>query len=148
MTITLREINKDNWKTAAKLNLTDQQKTFIAPNWYSMLQVLHSEGELFDRGIYLDNEMIGYAMMGQDPDNKRCYIDRFMIAVEHQGNGHGRVALHAVIDTIKARYNPDSVFITFEPENTIARKLYESLGFVDTGELDDGELVFRLPLTS
>ncbi len=148
MTITLREINKDNWRTAAKLNLTEQQKTFIAPNWYSMLQVVYSGGELYDRGIYLDDEMIGYTMMGQDPANKRCYIDRFMIALEHQGKGHGRVAMHAIIDALKTRYNPDSIFITFEPENAIARKLYESLGFVDTGELDDGELVFRLPLTS
>lgn len=148
MTLTLREITKSNWLTAARLKLTEEQKKFIAPNWYSMLQALHSDGALYDRGIYLGDEMIGYALMGQDLDDKQHYIDRFMIALDYQGKGYGRAALQLVIDEMKARYNnPDAIFITFEPDNTIARSLYESMGFADTGQTVDGELLFRLTLT-
>lgn len=148
MTITLREIDKNNWYVAAKLKVSDEQKNFVAPNWYSLLEVLYSEGESYSRGIYDGDEMVGYTMMGQDNASKRCYIVRLMISDQHQGKGYGRAAMKLMIEDLKARYQPDSIYISFEPENRTARKLYESFGFVDTGEIDSGELVFRLPLNA
>jgi diamine N-acetyltransferase len=146
MTITLRDIDKDNWEAATNLKLAESQKTFVAVNWYSMLQVLYAKAEvdLVHKGIYHDEEMVGYTMMGQIPG--KTFITRLMIDEKHQNKGYGRAAMNAIIADLKARYNPDSIFISFEPENTVARKLYESLGFVDTGEVKHGELVFRLPL--
>jgi diamine N-acetyltransferase len=147
MTITLREINKDNWYVATGLKVSNEQKNFVAPNWYSVLEALYSEGELYSRGIYKGDEMVGYTMMGQDKDTQQCYIVRLMIDAKHQGKGYGRTAMKLMVDDLKARYNPDAIFISFEPENHAARKLYESLGFADTGKIEEGELVFRLPLT-
>lgn len=146
MAVTLRDIDKDNWEAATKLKVAESQKTFVAVNWYSMLQVLYAEAEvdLFHKGIYSDEEMVGYAMMGQNPE--KTFIARLMIDEKQQGKGYGRAAMNLIVDDLKARYKPDSIFISFEPENTAARKLYESLGFVDTGEVRHGELVFRLPL--
>ena len=38
------------------------------------------------------------------------------------------------------------VGISYEPENNGARKLYASLGFVETGEIIEGEAVAELKL--
>ena len=35
--------------------------------------------------------------------------------------------------------------LSYEPENTVARRLYASLGFVETGERVEDELVARRP---
>jgi len=148
MTITLREITKDNWYKAAKLKVSETQQNFVAPNWYSMLEVAYNPDDMYHRAIYAAEEMVGYAMMGRDPEDGSHGIWRLMIADDHQGKGYGRAAMQAIIKDMKVRYQPEALFITFEPENIAARKLYESLGFVDTGELIEGEVLFRLPLNS
>ena len=35
--------------------------------------------------------------------------------------------------------------LSYAPENTVARSLYASLGFAETGEVDDDEVVARRP---
>jgi diamine N-acetyltransferase len=146
MNITLREITRDNWRTAAKLKLADGQEKFVAPNWYSLLEAMHSNGELHSRAIYDDDAMIGYVMYGIDPKTERCWIVRLMTDKDQQGKGYGRAAMALIIDQIKQTYQCKEIFISFVPENTIARKLYESIGFQDTGKIEDDELVFRLAL--
>jgi hypothetical protein len=37
------------------------------------------------------------------------------------------------------------VWISFVPGNDIARDLYVKIGFEDTGEVVEGELVYKLP---
>ena len=39
-----------------------------------------------------------------------------------------------------------TVGISYEPKNEGARKLYASLGFVETGDMDEGEVVAELNL--
>lgn len=144
MAINLREINKDNWDIATSLAVADDQQAFVRPNWFSILQVIYAEIDLYDRGIYNDNEMVGYAMMGQDPDDQSGFIGRLMIDQKHQGKGYGRAAMLLILDDLKARYKLSEILIRFHPENVGARKLYAGLGFVDTGDVAHGELVFRL----
>jgi diamine N-acetyltransferase len=148
MTITLREITRDTWRDVAKLKLADGQEKFVAPNWYSMLEALFSDGELHSRAIYTDDTLIGYTMYGIEPKTQECWIVRLMTDKDHQGKGYGRQAMALIIDLIRQTYNCKEIFISFEPHNSVAKKLYESIGFQDTGRIEDEELVFRLPLES
>ncbi len=143
MTITLQEITKANWQQVIKLKLADEQKNWVAPNWYSILEA-HYEGG-FARAIYADDTLVGFTYFGHDDDSGRWYIVRLMIGLEQQGKGYGRAALHEIINTM--RQNPDchEIYISFEPDNDVARHLYASIGFEDTGTIEDGEVVFRLP---
>jgi diamine N-acetyltransferase len=146
LTVTLRDINLDNWEQIANLKVDDAQQQFVHPNWYSMLQTLYLPEILYHRAIYNDDEAVGYAAMGQDPDDQTCFISRLMIDAAHQGKGCGRAAMVAILDDLRARYGADAVILVrVVPENIAARKLYESLGFQDTGEVQRGEIVYRLP---
>ena len=72
------------------------------------------------------------------------FIWRLMVDAEQQGKGYGRGAMIAIIDWLKAK-DLDGVLISFVPENVGARKLYESLGFIDEGMTTGIETLMRLP---
>ena len=71
-----------------------------------------------------------------------------MIDKRYQKRGYGREAINLALDFIrtwpcgKAEY----CAISYEPENEIARKLYLSMGFEETGEMDGDEIVAALKL--
>jgi diamine N-acetyltransferase len=73
-------------------------------------------------------------------------IYRFMIDKRHQGRGYGRAALMAAIDEIKRRGDVARIIVLYLPDNRGAAKLYESLGFRDAGEDEDGERIAELVL--
>ncbi len=57
-----------------------------------------------------------------------------LVAAEHQGRGYGRAAMQLLIERMRAIPDCCQIFISYEPENEVARGLYASLGFVVTGE--------------
>lgn len=142
--VTLKEITRDNWRAATRLKLGEGQDKFVAPNWYSILEAMFDGFN--SRAIYADEEMVGYTMFGLDDETGSQWIARLMIAKDHQGKGYGRAAMQQLIQYFRDLPNCTEVFISFEPENHPAQKLYSSLGFEDTGRLEYGELVYRLAL--
>jgi diamine N-acetyltransferase len=145
--VTLKEITKDNWRQVYKLKLDEPQRNYVAPNGYSMLEAVFNAEYLLSRAAYDGETLVGYTLYGVDPDNPRDHwISRLMVVQEHQGKGYGRAIMREIIEALKAMSGCEQIFISFVPENTTARKLYESLGFVDTGRMDDGEMIFRMPV--
>lgn len=73
---------------------------------------------------------------------------RLMIDKSYQGKGYGKDAVRLALDYIKT--SPcgaaDYCWLSYEPENKIARKLYGSFGFNETGEMDGEELIAILKL--
>ncbi|GAB4509096.1 MAG: GNAT family N-acetyltransferase [Anaerolineae bacterium] len=147
MNITLQPITKDNWKQATKLKLEEHQTHFVAPNWYSILQTLYQDFESWAYGIYDGEGMVGFAMIGYDAEHAEHWIVRLMVDKDHQKKGYGRAAMHALIEMFRSKPDCNAIFISFEPDNIVAQKLYASLGFEDINRIDEGELVYRLTLT-
>ena len=73
---------------------------------------------------------------------------RLMIDKAYQNRGFGREAVQLALDFIrtfpcgKAEY----CWLSYEPENEVARKLYQSFGFEETGEMDGEEKIAVLRL--
>ena len=67
-----------------------------------------------------------------------------MIDHRYQGKGYGKFALGKIIEEMKKLEECKDIYISFDPKNNIARKLYESFGFKDTGKVLEKELLFRL----
>ena len=62
--------------------------------------------------------------------------------VVRQGRGIGRATMEEALD----RFTHDgatNVALSYSPENEVARHLYRSMGFVETGEMEDDEIVAR-----
>ena len=73
---------------------------------------------------------------------------RLMIDTTYQGNGYGREAVKLALDFIRTFPcgNAEYCWLSYEPENYVALKLYSSFGFEETGEMDGKELIAVLKL--
>jgi len=71
-----------------------------------------------------------------------------MIDRKFQNKGYGKEALSLALDFIKSSPcgKTEYCWLSYEPENVIARHLYHSFGFVETGDMDGAELIAVLKL--
>ena len=70
-----------------------------------------------------------------------------MIDSRYQNKGYGRQALELGIRYLQNRFNVSEIYTGVVPGNSVARKLYESVGFKDTGLVELGMEEMRLTLT-
>ncbi|MDZ4767085.1 MAG: GNAT family N-acetyltransferase [Chloroflexota bacterium] len=145
--IDFRPADKANYEALARLTrtMTPEQQTFVAHNAFSMLEAIYYPETLFALGMYEGDTPVGFTLYGVDPDTREWWIVRFMIAGTYQRKGYGRAAILKLIEHIRTQHGADAIKISFVPANTPARDLYLSVGFVDTGVIDEGESVYRLP---
>lgn len=146
MKIELREITKDNFREAVKLKVKTLQNDFVATNSFSIAQSKFYSGwkptAIYDRD---KDEMVGFLMYGEDDESDRSmWLIRLMIDEKHQGKGFGREATIKFIEQIKNSNGHEHIFVSFNPSNTAAQKLYETIGFEDTGRIEEGEKVYCL----
>ena len=159
--IRLEKVNGKNVWELLKLKVFDHQSSFVANNDISIIQAytaITGNGYAFPFGIYEGKTPVGFLMIGFDVDDdwedapaiaKGNYnLWRLMIDKSYQGKGFGREAVRLALDFIRsfpcgsAQY----CWLSYEPENDVARHLYRSFGFSETGEMDGEELIAILKL--
>ncbi len=157
----LEELNNDNIWDVADLKVFRAQKSFVASNEWSIVQayaVRNTPCKVFPFGIFKGKKPVGFIMIAYNvaasydepleihKDN--YYIWRFMIDKRYQGRGYGREAMQLALDFIRTWPCGEAEYcsLSYEPENEVAAKLYRSFGFVETGDMDGGEVVAVLKL--
>ncbi|WP_055667522.1 GNAT family N-acetyltransferase [Desnuesiella massiliensis] len=145
MELIFKDVNKDNWEQCVNLKVSEKQQNYVASNWYSILQAKFEE-ELYPLCIYHGEVMVGFLMYGLDPDTNRMEMCRLMISENSQGKGYGKSAVLKLFDVIREKYGNIKFYTSIEPENIVAEKLYESVGFKKTGEImwDEEVMVVQL----
>ncbi len=143
----LVEIDRYNYLPVMDLSVAPEQSTFVATNQYSLAQA-YVQPECVPLALYAENKPVGFAMYCLDVDDHQYWIFRLMIDQRYQGKGYGREAMRLLINHIRGLSDEDHncIYISFEPENHVAKKLYESLGFLPDGRVEYGEVVYRLEL--
>ena len=159
--IHLEKVSGDNIRDILKLQVSDEQKPFVASNAVSMIDAciaLTSNGHAFPFGIYEGERPVGFLMIGYGKDddwkNPPAIADgnynlwRLMIDQGHQNRGYGRQAVKLALQFIRTfPCGPaDFCWLSYAPENAVAKALYASLGFVEIEEKDGEEqiAVFKL----
>ncbi len=141
--IQLKEIDRHNFSEVIKLKVADDQQSFVASNVFSLAQAkVYPECECL--AIYNDETLVGFTMYCLDHEDQEYWIYRLMIDAQQQGKGHGKAAMELVIEQLKRDPEHHVIYISFEPENIAAQKLYEKLGFRADGRVIDGETVYKL----
>ncbi|MDF2586872.1 MAG: N-acetyltransferase [Anaerocolumna sp.] len=158
--IELRKIDSENVWKVIKLSVAVEQENFVATNTESIIEAyttITSGGVALPFGIYDEDCLVGFVMFGYgttgDEDepviaqNNYC-IWRFMIDNKYQHQGIGRKALLASLQYIESMPcgNADYCWLSYEPENVVAKKLYSSVGFHENGEMCEDEIVSVLKL--
>ena len=137
MDVSLRGIDKDNYRVVSRLPLPDEQYKYITENSLSILESHYEEG-VSPRAVYLGDEPVGFIMWA-DTSKTEAIIYRFMVTFKQQKKGIGGAALQLAIKEIKSNKNIEKITICYSPDNTPAKGLYMKTGFVETGMDDEGE---------
>lgn len=143
--VTLREVTGGSVRAVCRLQVGPGQERFVASNAISIAEA-YFEPKAWFRAIYAGEEPVGFVMLYDDPEKPEYYLWRLMIAGEHQGKGYGRGALALVVEQVRSRPGARELLASCVPGDGGPRLFYEGLGFTATGEVDDGEEVFRLTL--
>lgn len=144
--ISLRAVTAENWDTLAALSVAPSQVDHVASNRHS-LEESRTDPDAVPLAIYLGEEPIGFLMYETLADEGQPHvysIYRLMIDAAHQGRGHGRTAIEALLTTLRADRALERITICYVPENAAAARFYASLGFRDVGLDEDGEMVAEL----
>jgi len=140
MNIELRIIDKENMYDVIELEVADEQKDFVASNSFSLLQANYEEN-LYPFAIYRDNELVGFIMYDFDDETDMFGMCRLMVDKKFQNQGIGKVAIEKLFDKIIKEHGNIKFSTSAEPNNTVALKLYEKLGFENTGEFIEDEVL-------
>ena len=143
--IHLRVVDTDNVRAACKLELQPGQERFVAPVAVSLAQAYTEPTVAWPRLIYDGDAVVGFVMAYFDQAEAEYYLWRLNIAAGHQRKGYGRFAVLEVAREAKRR-SGTTLLTSYVPGDGAPQGFYERLGFTQTGEVDDGEIVMALPL--
>lgn len=135
----LIEVTEENWLDLRRLSVSDTQKGFLD----SALGILargyvyrHNRARVI--GIADDGTMIGVALVRDLDDEPACYdLQQFMIDARFQGKGCGTAALRMLLSELKKERKYDCVEVCVKKNDAAALRVYEKVGFVDTGYIDE-----------
>lgn len=145
--VTLREITRETVRQILRLKVKPEQEEFVAPNAVSLSEALF-EDKAWYRAIYAGETPVGFVMLFDDETQPKYYLWRYMIDARYQGMGFGRKALLQVIEYVRSRPDATELLLSYVPAEGGPEHFYAGLGFVNTGEVHDGENVMRLDLTT
>lgn len=144
--IRLEPITPDNWRE--EFSLKPNQECFVSnPNRILARAWAYREHRSKSYMIYEGDKPIGMAMY-YDADNIQAYnFSQFFIDRKYQGHGFGKAAALAVLNSMIADGKYSKVYLCYVEGNEAARCMYESLGFIHTGEKEVNEIGMMLDLS-
>lgn len=165
--ITLEKITYKNYiKVIWGLKVTKKQKKFVAENNNSLAEAyvaITNGGVALPFAICKNKKPIGFLMIGygmaeeddldgEDPSfieivKKNYCIWRFMIDKRYQGKGYGKKAMELALDYVRTFPcgKAEACWLSYEPENEVAKRLYASFGFVELPQFYQGKEDEEIP---
>ena len=155
MNITLQPVTTTNWNSLITLKVREDQKGFIGSNLYSIAEAQfgfefeeNGHWDLHPFGIYDGDQPVGFLMYGYNFGHPawQAYIFRLMVDEKWQGSGFGRSGMREIIEVFRAEDRVKAIGISYKTNNEVARQLYASLGFFETGDQVGEEVLAVLNL--
>ncbi len=153
MTITLREITEDNREAVLAVRTTPEQEQFVSTVADSLEEAVeYPEGSPWFRGVYADDQPVGFVMLSWDcvprpPDiNGPWFLWKLLIDHRHQRQGYGEEVVRQVVELIREQ-GATELLTSYVTGEGGPSGFYERLGFVPRGDVDPaGEIIMRLSL--
>lgn len=142
--VELQEVTRATVRAVCRLQVTPDQRGFVAPNAVSLAEALFEPAAWY-RAITVDDVPVGFVMLEVGEDGPP-FLWRLMVDHRYQGLGFGRRAIELVADHLRRERGAIELFTSWVPGPAGPGRFYLDLGFQPTGEVDEGEVVARLPL--
>jgi diamine N-acetyltransferase len=171
--VELRRITHHNLIECLELDVSGEHYSYVDDNADSLAEAYASVtngGFATPYAIYDGDVMVGFVMYTyfDKPDaydltdfgttspfrslTPCYYIWRILVGKNHLRKGYAKQAIKKIIDEIRTfpHGNADCIYTSWNPENTGSKLLFESLGFVETGDIsgdtDYYEVIVRLDI--
>ena len=144
--ITLHKVSKENLDDILSLKVAESQTSYVSSNAESLAQAYVYSETAYPFAVYEDETIVGFIMMGYYAVKEYYTLWKFMIDSRYQHKGYGRKALELGIQFIKDTFAAKEVYTGVVPGNDVAKNLYKSVGFEDTGLVELGMEEMRLVL--
>ena len=131
----------DLWFATIECKLASGQEDYVNPAGFSIGRAYLNPQTNIPCIIRCGTTRIGYIVLrewsGSNATSWSYYLDRSC-----QGKGYGKAAARLAIQILKAAAPELPVKLSAEQDNTHAHRLYQSIGFLPSGETDGDDLVF------
>ena len=134
--IYLKEVTAENLDEVLRLEVRDDQKSFVSSPAVSLAQAYVYYETAFPFAVYHDQQLVGLIMMGYYEEKHYYTLWKLLIDQKHQNKGYGRKALEMGIAFLKDKFQISEIYTGVTPGNHIAKRLYSSVGFVATGNIE------------
>ncbi|GGU30642.1 hypothetical protein GCM10010274_17110 [Streptomyces lavendofoliae] len=141
--VTLHDVDDDNWRAVADIAPRDDQRDHVPALAARYLLLSLREDVWHSLAVLAGDEVTGHLMWAREDDGTH-WIGGMLIGAAHQGTGIGRAAVRTLAAWLTDKDDCRAVRLSYHPDNTPARRLYTSLGFVPTGTVEDDEIVAEL----
>lgn len=135
--VQLKEITKDNLDEVMSLSVAENQKSFVSTPAESLAQAYVYKDTAFPFAIYEEEKVVGFIMLGYYEARNQYTLWKFLIDKRFQSKGFGKEALKQGIVYLKERFHAKEIYTGVSVGNETAKHLYKSLGFVETGLVED-----------
>ncbi|HEM4137735.1 GNAT family N-acetyltransferase [Streptococcus suis] len=136
-------VSPDNWRVP--LSVSPDQAEFVADKVTTLARAFAYR--IFDSQAYLIYQQdcpVGLILYHDFPERQAYLISEFFIDANFQQQGLGRQAMTQLMEKFRSERKFSAVQLCILSQNTPAKALYQSLGFVETGEYDEDEIILRL----
>ncbi|MEO4054763.1 GNAT family N-acetyltransferase [Solibacillus sp. CAU 1738] len=162
--IELRKIDGDNIEEVIALEVEENQEDLIETTnlrSFADAHILNADGiPATPLAIYDDGTMVGFLMYIYDTTDhesfqnevyygkKTYFIWHFMIDKSYQGKGYGKLAFEKMLADIETMPNGEAQYVDlfYHKSNVIAKELYASFGFVETGIIQENSVHAKLEI--
>jgi len=135
--IELRKITKQNFNEIMALKVAEHQRAYVSTVSDSLAQAWIYRDTAFPFAIYAGDLPIGFVMLGYYESREQYTLWKFFIDEKHQNKGYGKKALHLAVDYLHNAFNAEEIYTGVLIGNIIAKQLYISFGFEETGKSED-----------
>lgn len=145
--LTIRPIENDDdlWYAVVECTLATGQEEYVNPAGFSIGRAYLAPGDNVPCVICKrDGEKIGYIVFHIWLGEGRGFTWSYYMDRRFQGLGYGKEAARLAVTILKAADPQMPIKLATEPHNAKAQKLYASIGFVKSEEMDGDDLVFVL----
>jgi histidinol dehydrogenase len=149
LAFSVRPVDADNLDAVLQLQVAAGQRHLVAPVERSLAQVAYEPAgravALFKGDTAVGMMLLYDARQHKERPAQQLYVWRLLVDARHQRHGIGRLAMLWVLDEAR-RLGMAEVGLSHVMSDGHAGPFYEKLGFVYTGEIEDGEhkMVFKL----
>jgi diamine N-acetyltransferase len=152
--VRLVEITDENRQAVCALRVRPGQERFVTGVARSLDEAVATpEAEPWFRAVYAGAEPVGFVMLSWNVPPGRpdiigpYYLWRLLVDGRFQGLGYGTAIMDAVVELVRAD-GATELLTSHQPDEDGPGPFYRKYGFEPTGQVDDGEPVLRLDLTS